>query len=72
MSENVWKNKVKVVLKAEIAKRNLNYVDISERLEKIGVHETPQNISNKIGCGTFGAIFMMQILEVIDCNELKI
>ena len=72
MSENDWKNKVKGVLKAEIAKRNLNYVDISERLEKIGVHETPQNISNKIGRGTFGAIFMMQILEVIGCTDLHI
>jgi len=72
MSENDWKNKVKGVLKAEIVKRNLNYVDISERLEKIGVHETPQNISNKIGRGTFGAIFMMQILEVIGCTDLHI
>ena len=72
MNENDWKNRVKGILKSEIAKRNLNYVDISERLEKIGIHETPQNISNKIGRGTFGAIFMMQILEVIGCHELKI
>ncbi len=72
MSENDWKNKVKGMLKAEIAKRNLNYIEISERLEKIGVHETPQNISNKIGRGTFGAIFMLQILEVIECTELNL
>ena len=72
MSENDWKNKVKGLLKSEIAKRNLNYVEIAERLEKIGVHETPQNISNKIGRGTFGAIFMMQILEVIGCEDLHI
>lgn len=72
MSENDWKNKVKGLLKSEIAKRNLNYVEIAERLEKIGVHETPQNISNKIGRGTFGAIFMMQILEVIGCEDLHL
>ncbi len=72
MSENDWKNKVKGMLKAEIAKRNLNYSEISERLLKIGVHETPQNISNKIGRGTFGAIFMLQILEVIECTELNL
>ena len=71
MSESDWKDKVKGLLKSEIAKRNLNYIEIAERLEKIGVHETPQNISNKIGRGTFGAIFMMQILEVIGCHELK-
>lgn len=72
MSEQDWKNKVKGLLKSEIAKRNLNYIEIAERLEKIGVHETPQNISNKIGRGTFGAIFMMQILEVIGCHELNL
>lgn len=72
MSESDWKNKVKGLLKSEIAKRNLNYIEIAERLEKIGVHETPQNISNKIGRGTFGAIFMMQILEVIGCTDLHI
>jgi len=72
MSESEWKNYVKGLLKAEIAKRNLNYVDIAERLKKIGVEETPQNISNKIGRGTFGAIFMMQILQVIGCNELEL
>lgn len=72
MSENDWKDKVKGILKSEIARRNLNYIEIAERLEKIGVYETPQNISNKIGRGTFGAIFMMQVLEVIGCTDLHI
>ena len=72
MSESDWKNYVKGLLKSEIAKRNLNYVDISERLKAIGVDETPQNLSNKIGRGTFGAIFMLQILEVIGCEDLHL
>jgi hypothetical protein len=72
MSETEWKNYVKGLLKAEIAKRNLNYVDIAERLKTIGIEETPQNISNKIGRGTFGAIFMMQILQVIGCKEIEV
>lgn len=72
MSDKEWKEYVKGILKAEIARRNLNYVEISEKLEEIGVHETPQNLSNKIGRGTFGAIFMMQILQVIGCKDLHI
>ncbi len=72
MSETEWKNYVKGLVKAEIAKRNMNYVDISERLKKIGVDETPQNLSNKIGRGAFGAIFMFQILQVIGCHDLHI
>ncbi|TDF34579.1 hypothetical protein EYS14_24245 [Alteromonadaceae bacterium M269] len=72
MSDKDWKNYVKGLIKAEIARKNLNYIEISKRLEEIGVHETPQNLSNKIGRGTFGAIFMMQILKVIGCEELQL
>lgn len=72
VSKSDWKNYVKGLLKAEIAKRNLNYVDIAEKLKAIGVDETPQNLSNKIARGTFGAIFMMQILQVIGCHDLHI
>ncbi len=72
MSDSDWKNYVKGLLKSEIARRNLNYVDIAERLKKIGIDESPQNISNKIGRGTFGAIFMVQILQVIGCEELQL
>jgi hypothetical protein len=72
MSENDWKDYARGLIKSEIARRNLNYIEIADRLEKIGVHETPQNLSNKIGRGTFGAIFMLQILQVIGCDELQI
>jgi hypothetical protein len=72
MSDKDWKDYVKGVLKAEIARRNMSYTEISKRLAELGVHETPQNISNKIGRGTFGAIFMMQILQVIGCKDLQL
>jgi len=72
MIEDDWKNYAKGLIKSEIALRNLNYIQISEKLEKIGVHESPQNLSNKIGRGTFGAVFMLQILQVIGCDELRI
>lgn len=72
MSESEWKSYAKGLIKAEIARRNLNYIEIAERLKAIGVEESPQNISNKIGRGTFGAIFMLQILQVIGCTELHI
>lgn len=72
MSSDKWKNRAKGVLKAEISRRNLNYIEISARLEAMGIHESPQNISNKIGRGTFGAIFMLQILDAIGCTELHL
>ena len=72
MNDDDWKGRARGLLKAEIARRNLNYIEISVRLAAIGVNETPQNLSNKIGRGTFGAIFMLQVLDVIGCKEIRL
>lgn len=72
MSDKEWKDHVKGILKAELAKRNISYVQLAEMLSEKGIAENPQNLSNKIGRGTFGAIFMIQILEVIGCTELSL
>lgn len=72
LDDAYWKDYVRGLLKAEIARRNISYVEISERLAAQGIHESPQNISNKIARGTFGAIFMVQVLRVIGCDDLVI
>lgn len=40
--------------------------------EAYEVKESPQSLSNKIRRGTFSAIFMFQILEVIGCERIEI
>lgn len=72
MIDNDWKLQAKGLLRAEIVKRNLSYIEIADKLKALGVNETPQNISNKIGRGTFSAIFMIQVLTAIGCNELRL
>ena len=72
MNEDDWKSYATGLIRSEIAKRNLNYVDIANRLKLIGIEETPQNISNKIRRGTFGAVFLLQVLQVIGCHELHL
>lgn len=44
---------------------------LDNNLEAMGISETPQNISNKINRGTFGAIFMLQILKAVGCKEIR-
>ena len=66
-----WADKVRGILKAEIARRNVKQAELVGMLEEAyGVKETPQSLSNKIGRGTFSAIFMFQILEVIGCDKI--
>jgi hypothetical protein len=70
-TQALWRNKAKGILKSEIALRNLSYADVVEKLKEIGIEETPQNFSNKITRGTFGAIFMVQVLTAIGCEQIN-
>jgi len=67
-----WQAKAKGVLKAELKRRNVSYKQLSEKLEKFGVKETPENIANKISRGGFSAVFLLQCLEAIDCKSIQI
>ena len=72
MSDDEWKDYAKGLIKAEIARKNISLIDLSKKLEAMGISETPQNISNNINRGTFGSIFMLQILTAIDCKEIRL
>ena len=66
-----WQDRVKGLLKAELAKRNINYQQLSVLLQdKYGITESPQNLSNKVARGKFSAVFMAQVCEAIDCETL--
>jgi len=68
-----WKIRVRGLLKAEIARRDIKQTDLVCMLEEAyGVRETPQSLSNKIRRGAFSAVFMFQILEVIGCDSLAL
>ena len=72
MSDEEWKEYAKGLLKAEIARKNLSLIDVARKLDAMGISESPQNISNKINRGTFGAIFMPQILKAVGCKEIRL
>lgn len=71
MTEN-WEQKAKGLLKAELKKRDLTYLQLSEKLAAIGITETPENIANKISRGKFSAVFLIQCLEVVGCHTLRL
>ncbi len=65
-----WQALVKGLLKAELARRNLSYADLAEKLAAIGVKDSERNISNKISRGTFTAIWFVQCMEAIGCRTI--
>ncbi len=67
-----WQARVKGILKGELKRRNVSYRELAERLERLGVAETEQNIANKISRGGFSAVFFVQCLEAIGAKELRL
>lgn len=67
-----WEGKVKGLLKAELKRRDVTYQQLAEKLAAVGVSETPENIANKISRGRFSAVFMVQCLEVIGCQTIRL
>ena len=67
-----WQNRVRGLLRAELARRDVSNRELVERLAQIGVRESETNISNKLGRGTFTAAFMIQCLDAIGCRILRL
>ena len=67
-----WQGLVKGLLKAELARRNLSYADLAEKLSAMGIKENDRNISNKIARGSFTAVFFVQCMEAIGCRTIHL
>lgn len=67
-----WQERVKGLLKAELKRRSLGYRELAEKLTAAGIPETERNIANKISRGGFTAVFLIQCLEAIGVNELRL
>ena len=70
--ETDWTNYAKGMLKAEIARRQLSYKQLAEKLREIGIEETEANLRNKISRGGFSAGFFLQCLKAIGVSTLHL
>lgn len=68
-----WEDRATGILKAELARRKINYVKLSKLLnDAYGIQESQHNLSNKVRRGKFSAVFLFQVLEVIGCEKLSL
>ena len=67
-----WERRVQTILKVEMAKRNLTYKQLSEKLAELGVVESEPNIRNKLSRGTFSAVFLIQCLAAMEAKTLDL
>jgi Domain of unknown function (DUF6471) len=67
-----YEEKAKNLLKGELKRRAVTYADLVAKLEDLGVQETERNLANKISRGGFTGAFLIQCLEAIGCQQLRL
>ena len=67
-----WEERAKRFLKAELARADIGYRELAERLEKHGLKETEASIANKISRGTFSATFFLASLVAIETDTVRL
>lgn len=72
VTDEVWQAKARNLLKRELTGRGVRYKELVERLANIGVEETVQNITNKLHRGGFSAVFLLQVLEAVECKKITL
>jgi hypothetical protein len=67
-----WQAQAKGLIRAELARRNLGYKELADRLGEIGVKESERNLSNKINRGTFTVAFLLQVMAALGVKNLQL
>jgi hypothetical protein len=67
-----WEERAKRFLKAELARADVSYRELADRLKKHGMKETEASVANKVSRGTFPATFFIAALVAIGCEAVKL
>ena len=66
-----WEDKARGLLRGEMARRNVTYAGLVDRLAEIGVEDNERNLRNKVSRGKFTAGFLLQSLTAIGVDHLR-
>lgn len=67
-----FETRAKNLLKGELKRRGITYAMLAEKLAAIGVSENERNLNNKISRGGFTAAFLLQCLDAIGAQSLRL
>lgn len=70
--ERDWTAYTKGLLRAEMARRQVTYKGLVEKLADIGIGETEANLRNKISRGGFTGAFLIQCLSAVGVTSLRL
>ncbi len=67
-----WEARARGIIRGEMARQNITYAQLVERLAAIGVQEDERNLRNKVSRGKFTAAFMLQCLSALGARSLSV
>ena len=70
--KNYWAKVVTKILKAELAKRGIDYPTLTTKLHEINVNISVEDLRGRMSRGTFGAALFIQCLKAIGVTNLPI
>ena len=67
-----YETRAKNLLKGELKRKGITYAQLAEKLAGIGVQENERNLNNKISRGGFSAAFLLECMDAIGVNDLRL
>lgn len=67
-----YETRAKNLLKGELKRKGVTYAQLVEKLAVLGITETERNLNNKISRGGFTAAFLLQCLQSIGSDTIRI
>jgi hypothetical protein len=72
-SRTDWNNEARRILKSELARRDLTYSQLIQRLRAAGIAaETERSIANKVSRGTFSFAFFIMCMRALGAGQIDI
>lgn len=71
-SSDEWADLAKRILKSELKRAGVGYVELAKRLTEMGLPETEGSITVKINRGAFPAWFLFAVMRAIGAHTLRL
>lgn len=62
------KDKATQIIKVELTKQGLNFVELAKLMNDKGYKESPDTIRSKLHRGTFSFAFALEVLDTLDLS----
>lgn len=68
----VWENTAKELIIEEMMRRGFSYKKLSQKLDELGIDESPNQINRKVNRNRFSAAFLLACLRAMGVETISL